>query len=189
LHWHRGLIHGDIKPANVVLSKETRKLTLIDYGSAWAIEETVERSEGDGKSAQYCAPELLRSESFVTPRADYFSLCAVCYEMLTLQVPYDGLGGRAGLPEYRRQAESTLVPPSELSPEARRLARSHWRRIDRLICRGLALDADDRFAQKEEWLDAWNETNSHLQQRRKPNVFERWIETSIRWLFAHRSQS
>lgn len=189
LHRHRNMIHADVKPANLIISNDTRRLTLIDYGSAWAVEGTSRRSEGDGKSSQYSAPELLRGESFVNFRADYFSLCAVCYELLTLEVPYDGLGGNAGLPQYRLQSESTLIPPSQLSPEASRLAQSHWRRIDNLICRGLALDADDRFPQKREWLDAWDETNGHLRRKDEPGVFQRWLFGAIDWLDGRKSRT
>lgn len=185
----RGMVHADIKPANLIISTDTRKLTLIDYGSAWAVERTSRRSEGDGKSSQYSAPEVLQGEPFVNFRADYFSLCAVCYEMLTSQIPYEGLGGNAGLLQYRKQAESTLIPPSQLSPDAERLAKSHWQRIDELICCGLALDANDRFAGKESWLDAWDEANAELRRKRKPSAIERVVFATLDWLDGRSTRS
>ncbi len=182
LHRHKGIIHADVKPGNLILTPNPTRLALIDYGSAWRVVQTTQRGDGDGATGPYAAPEVLRRDNYVSSRADYFSLCAVCYEMLTATIPYDGLGGNAGLPEHRDEMESTLVPPSELSPDARRLAKAHWQRIDRLVCRGLALDADNRQSTADEWLNEWNETHSQIQQ--KPR---RGFLRVIDWLDGERS--
>lgn len=115
-HLHRrcNVVHADIKPANIIVSSKTRRLTLIDFGSAWGIEHTAHRREGDGRSDQYAAPEILANQRAVDFRADYFSLGVVCYELLTLQVPYDGLGGRAGSVSSGAERDSLYVPPSTL---------------------------------------------------------------------------
>ena len=49
-------------------------------------------------------------------------MAAVCYETLTLQPPFDGLGGRAGLPPYVSERDSLYVPPSHLSREKDKVA-------------------------------------------------------------------
>jgi serine/threonine protein kinase len=43
LHRRKGIIHGDIKPSNLILTNRTR-LVLIDYGSAWTVERTTSRT-------------------------------------------------------------------------------------------------------------------------------------------------
>ncbi|MFM9965748.1 MAG: protein kinase domain-containing protein [Planctomycetaceae bacterium] len=141
-------------------------MTLIDFGSAWGIEHTVRRHQGDGKSDQYAAPEIIADYKTVDFRADYFSLAAVCYELLTLQVPYDGLGGRAGSAQYRSEPDSLYVPPSSICREASRLDRSIWQAIDALLGRALQLDPQHRFASGPEWLTAWDSVNDLI--RRPP---------------------
>ena len=189
LHRHRGIIHADVKPGNLILTPNPTRLALIDYGSAWRVVRTTQRGVGDGVTGAYAAPEVLRRDDYVSSRADYFSLCVVGYEMLTGTIPYDGLGGNAGLPEHRDEMESTLVPPSELSPDAGRIARAHWKRIDKLICRGLALDADNRHSTADEWLNEWNEAHSQLQQKPRRGWISRGFLRVIDWLDGERSGS
>ena len=102
LHRNKQIIHGDIKPANLILTNRT-SLVLIDYGNAWTIERTSRREEGDGVSGVYSAPEFLRGEPCVDLRADCFSLGVVLYEILTEQIPYDGHGGKVGMLARPRQ--------------------------------------------------------------------------------------
>ena len=189
LHRHRGIIHADVKPANLILTPNPTRLALIDYGSAWQVVRTKQRGVGDGITGSYAAPEVLRRDDYVSSRADYFSLCAVCYEMLTGTIPYDGLGGSAGLPQHRDEMESALVPPSELSPDSGRIAKSHWQRIDQLICRGLTLDADNRHRTADEWLNEWNENHSQFQQKPQRGWISRGFLRVIDWLDGERSGS
>src|SRR5580658_6817082 len=81
---HRaGLLHGDIKPANVIVSREGRA-TLVDLGLAapWREGGTVPQ----GLTPRYAAPELFEGEA-LTVRAEVYALGA------TLA---DGLGRRGG---------------------------------------------------------------------------------------------
>ncbi|MCE9590261.1 MAG: protein kinase [Planctomycetes bacterium] len=43
----RNIVHGDIKPENLVIRGDPNQLTPIDYGSAWIVEATARRNEGD----------------------------------------------------------------------------------------------------------------------------------------------
>ena len=158
LHRHCGLVHAGIKPANIILSNASRKLVLIDYGSAWGVERTTSRHPGDGLSDTYSAPEILTNTVGVNFRADYFSLAVVCYEGLTLQIPYDGLGGRAGLPQYANQRDSLYLPPSELSREKEKLVRTIWQAIDQLLTHSLQLNPNNRPSAGPEWLAEWDST-------------------------------
>ena len=182
VHRHRNIIHGDIKPANLLIAARSRKLVLIDYGSAWGVERSTTRTEGDGTSSSYAAPERLHGDD-ANFRSDHFSLAAVCYEMLTLEVPYNGLGGKAGLAQFASGAD--WMPPSEIGVDAQRIARSHWRRIDELLGRALSLDPDQRFPNEGDWLNAWDALHSGLRQTgRNPGLFGHgwlklmeWVDT------------
>ena len=95
LHHRKNIIHGDVKPANLILTKRT-SLVLIDYGSAWPGERTTQRGGGDGFSPAYAAPELVRGNAAVDWRADQFSVGVILYELLTGKLPFGGLGGSVG---------------------------------------------------------------------------------------------
>lgn len=182
-HLHRrcNLVHADIKPANIILSPNTRRLALIDFGSAWGIEHTANRKPGDGKSDQYAAPEILFNFQSVDFRADYFSLAAVCYELLTLQVPYDGLGGRAGSTQCRTEADSLYVPPSTISREAARLDRTIWQAIDALLQRALKIEPDDRFDGGPEWLAAWDSLQELIRRPQQRGLVSRLVLGFVDW--------
>lgn len=181
LHHHCKVTHADIKPANIILSSKTRRLTLIDFGSAWGIERTSQRQSGDGKSDQYAAPEILFDSRTVDFRADYFSLAVVCYELLTLQIPYDGLGGRAGSPQCRSETDSLYVPPSTISREASQLDRSIWQAIDALLGQALQVEPQRRFASGPEWLAAWDSLNDLIRRPPQHNPFDRLFLRVVDW--------
>ena len=72
----RGLVHGDLKPTNVMFDSETLRPMLIDYGSA-AYDDGM---PVDG-TAIYAAPEQLNGKA-VTPQSDIFSLGSTLYELV-----------------------------------------------------------------------------------------------------------
>lgn len=182
IHRHCRLVHGDIKSANIIVSNASRKLVLIDYGSAWGIERTTTRHPGDGSSEVYCAPEVLLNKVGVDFRADYFSLAVVCYEVLTLQIPYDGLGGRAGLPQYANQRDSLYLPPSQLSREKDKLDRPIWQDIDTLLTRLLHIDPDRRPGSGSEWLTGWDAVLEVIRRPPKPTAIDRLFQILGDWL-------
>ena len=80
---HReGIVHGDLKPANVVL-KRSGNAKLIDIGSAIDLRGAAPRRMW---SPAYAAPEVLQG-SENTPRSDLASLGYVLVEMLAGQSP------------------------------------------------------------------------------------------------------
>jgi serine/threonine protein kinase len=89
-----GVLHRDVKPANVMLHRESdarMHLKLIDFGIARGPDEGP-RLTVSGQilgTPHYMAPEQLRGE-MLDVRADLYAACAVLYEALTRQPPFDG---------------------------------------------------------------------------------------------------
>ncbi len=78
IHNH-DIIHGDLKPANVLIDSNGN-YRLGDFGLSFVLDQ-----EGQGRvsgSAQFIAPEVLRQEP-MTPRSDIYSLGLLFYEMIS----------------------------------------------------------------------------------------------------------
>lgn len=91
-HAHeRGVLHRDVKPSNVMLTRDGR-VQLLDFGLALA--EGSARLTGTGAmigSPAYMAPEQLRGDvRRIDARTDVYALGVTWYELLTLRMPYQG---------------------------------------------------------------------------------------------------
>jgi len=82
---HRaGLVHGDVKPANMLRGSDGR-VRITDFGLARAQREPTARRSG---TPAYMAPEQLAGEP-ADARADQYSFCIALYQALTGQHPTD----------------------------------------------------------------------------------------------------
>jgi tetratricopeptide (TPR) repeat protein len=137
-----GILHGDVKPANLLLGRDGR-VRLADFGLAqpWRTPEAASITDdalqtGSGTSPvagtpRYMAPEQ-RVGGRIGPWSDQFSLCLSLAEALTGRHPYDDVDpGRA-------QASRAAVP------------RSVWRVVER----GLAADVNARWPDMRALADA-----------------------------------
>ena len=84
----KGLIHRDIKPHNILLTRDgTAKVT--DFGIARAANSVTITYSGDMVgSVHYVSPEQARGEP-VNNTTDIYSLGCVLYELVTGRVPFD----------------------------------------------------------------------------------------------------
>jgi serine/threonine protein kinase len=184
-HYHRRaqVVHGDVSPANIIVTSGTKNLVLVDFGSAWPVEQSATKEMGDGISPPYAAPERMARHALEDFRADQFSLSVIAYEMLTLEIPFDGAGGRAGLPALARCLSESFVPPSRLVAAADRLPEQALTLLDELFGVSLSLHPDGRFATRSEWLGAWDRLHRALQKGDRISGFEHrvmgWLESLI----------
>ncbi|MFU0826657.1 MAG: non-specific serine/threonine protein kinase [Lachnoclostridium sp.] len=81
------IIHRDIKPQNIIISKEG-KVKVTDFGIAKAINSNTITSNAMG-SVHYLSPEQARG-GYSDEKSDIYSLGVTLYEMLSGQVPFAG---------------------------------------------------------------------------------------------------
>lgn len=95
---HHGILHGDLKPANVVWPTQESNAPprLIDFGASkiLGIDRLTATGEVSGTPA-YMAPELITGKSEVDQRIDVYGLGVLLYEALSAVPPFrDGHVGR-----------------------------------------------------------------------------------------------
>jgi DNA-binding SARP family transcriptional activator len=89
-HAHQqGVIHRDIRPANVMVTPQGR-VKVLDFGLARILDQASLTGSGELKGTPlYTAPELIRGEK-ADERADLYSLGVVLYELVAGQPPFRG---------------------------------------------------------------------------------------------------
>jgi len=85
--------------------------------------------------------------------SDQFSVSVLLFELLTMQLPYGGLGGKAGRPEILTRTADIVVTPSQISSSCKQLPRSLRGRLNALVLHGLALKPDYRHPNHTTWLN------------------------------------
>lgn len=106
----KGIIHRDIKPQNIMISKEG-KVKVTDFGIAHAVTSNTVSADLMG-SVHYSSPEQARN-GFVTYSSDIYSLGIVMYEMCTGRVPFDG---ETTVAIAIQHLQSEMQPPSMYAP-------------------------------------------------------------------------
>jgi WD40 repeat protein len=110
----RGLIHRDVKPANVLLEHGTGRVKLTDFGLARAAEDVrLTRSGMVAGTPLYMSPEQARGEE-VDHRGDLFSLGVLLYELCTGQTPFEA---NTPLAVMKKLTEERHTPIRELRPD------------------------------------------------------------------------
>lgn len=116
-HAHdRGLIHRDVKPKNIMITREG-VVKLADMGLARAMSD-VEAAEAEAGRAfgtpYYISPEQIRGEKDIGPPADIYSLGVTLYHMVTGSVPFEGKNPSSVM---HKHLKSELVPPDHVNPK------------------------------------------------------------------------
>ncbi len=143
----RGLIHRDVKPANILLQRPEggadEHIYLTDFGIAKSASFDVglTKSGVSVGTLGYMAPEQLEGHA-VSAQTDVYGLAATLYECLTGRVPY-----RRELAEGLHPTADALEPVSVLRPDLPST-------LDAVLRRGLAKDPDARYATCNEFLRA-----------------------------------
>ena len=150
----QGLVHRDVKPANILLEDDVGRVLLTDFGLARMIDDaTMTRSGVIAGTPQYMSPEQAHGAP-VDARTDLFSLGGVLYAMA------------AGHPPFR--AETTMGVLRRICEEPPRPIRDvnsdvpDW--LAHLIDNLLAKDPRQRYQSAGEVAELLGQCLAHLQQ-------------------------
>ncbi|MEZ3486107.1 MAG: Stk1 family PASTA domain-containing Ser/Thr kinase [Lachnospiraceae bacterium] len=105
------IIHRDIKPQNIIISKEG-KVKVTDFGIAKATTSNTVSSNAMG-SVHYTSPEQARG-GFSDQRSDIYSIGITLFEMVTGQVPFDG---DSTVSVAIKHLQEEITPPSDIVPD------------------------------------------------------------------------
>lgn len=103
-----GIIHRDIKPQNIIISKDG-KVKVTDFGIAKAVTSNTISTNAMG-SVHYTSPEQARG-GFSDQKSDIYSIGITLYEMVTGQVPFDG---DSTVSVAIKHLQEEITAPSEL---------------------------------------------------------------------------
>jgi serine/threonine-protein kinase len=146
----QGLVHRDIKPTNILLSRSSGKLQakLADFGLAKNYEDAgFSEMTQDGEirgSPAYLSPEQIANARYAKPPCDLYSLGVSMYQMFSGRLPYEVPRGGSIL---RAILEDPPVPLAERCPELPA-------ELTALVHRALSKVPEERFASAAEMYDA-----------------------------------
>jgi eukaryotic-like serine/threonine-protein kinase len=126
-----GIVHRDVKPENIILSKTGAKVA--DFGIARIPDSTLTHQGGLMGTPAYSAPETFRTGTF-SPASDQFSLAASVYE---------ALAGRRAFPGDDAVAVAAKIAHERPAPVADELGLPPA--VDAALGRGMAADPESRF--------------------------------------------
>jgi hypothetical protein len=131
----QGLIHRDVKPANLLLEDGLAKVKITDFGLARTADDVGLTRDGVvAGTPEYMAPEQARGEA-IDHRADLFSLGCVLYALCTGVPPFRG---RSAVAVLRRVSDEEPAAIRSMNP-----AVPAW--LEAMVTRLLAKDPAARF--------------------------------------------
>jgi serine/threonine-protein kinase len=136
----QGLLHRDVKPANIMLAnvddEEDRRILLTDFGIARTVDNVsgLTTTNVTVGTVAYSAPEQLMGED-IDGRADQYSLAATAYHLL------------AGAPLFQHSNPAVVITRHlNTAPPALADIRPELATLDPIVAAGLAKRPEDRFS-------------------------------------------
>lgn len=127
-----GVIHRDVKPSNIMVTKEGQAI-LTDFGLALSVPEgTIGNTFG---SVHYIAPEQAVSSARAVPQSDLYALGVVLYQMLTGRVPFD----------EESAMSIALMHLNDPPPPMRQYNPAISAEVEAVVLKALEKEPDDRY--------------------------------------------
>ncbi|MBI4951289.1 MAG: response regulator [Myxococcales bacterium] len=156
-----GIVHRDVKPANIAIEEDTGRPVLLDFGVA-APRDPSQAATLFAGSPSYMAPERCSPAEGVdgyTLQSDIYALGCMAFEVLTGRPPFEG---DTVVEVLRQHIESPPPRVSSLRPE---LAA-----FDEVLVRALAKDPAARFQTCAEMAEVLREAERRHDERRERGV-------------------
>jgi hypothetical protein len=134
----RGIIHRDVKPANILFTSEGQAV-LSDFGLAFMIEGPRQTITGFVGTPEYMSPEQGQGLA-VDGRTDVYSLGVVLYEMLTSRVPFTA---KTPVAIVMKHISEPLPPPRSVNPDIPQ-------DVEQVLLKAMAKDPRDRYSRPGE---------------------------------------
>jgi len=166
----KGVIHGDVKPANILITEDDR-IKLTDFGMARLASRDSKDTPLLGSPAYWCPEQIVGKPQ--DARSDIFSLGVVMYEMVTGHRPFDA-DSLQGI--CSRILSSTPLPPSHANPSVPAA-------FNELIASCLAKDPSQRCASAEtlaERLHPLSRRNAPSQTEAQPSSLRNRVGQLLR---------
>ena len=166
----KGVIHGDVKPANILITEDDR-IKLTDFGMARLASRDSKDTPLLGSPAYWCPEQIVGKPQ--DARSDIFSLGVVMYEMVTGHRPFDA-DSLQGI--CSRILSSTPLPPSHANPSVPAA-------FNELIASCLAKDPSQRCASAEtlaERLHPLSRRNAPSQTQAQPSSLRNRVGQLLR---------
>jgi WD40 repeat protein len=152
-HAH-GLIHRDVKPANILLEDDMERVKLTDFGLARTMDDVrITQSAVLAGTPQYMAPEQARGE-LLDARADLFSLGCVLYAMCVGRPPFRAAAPLAVMKQVCEEKPRSIREQNPNIPK--------W--LEAIVMKLLEKDPAARFQSAAEVSDLLGRCLAHVQQ-------------------------
>jgi hypothetical protein len=141
----RGLIHRDVKPANILIQRADgvadEHVYLTDFGIAKSVSDDIglTKSGVSVGTLGYMAPEQIEGKS-VSAQTDVYALAATLYECLTGRVP------------FRRELSEGVRPTADDLESVSALRADLPPTLDAVLRKALARDPDERYTTCNEFM-------------------------------------
>jgi eukaryotic-like serine/threonine-protein kinase len=150
----QGLVHRDVKPANILLETNVDRVLLTDFGLARAVDDaTLTRTGIIAGTPQYMSPEQANGDA-VDHSSDLFSLGGVLYAMCTARPPFRAETTFGVLRRIREAAPRSI---REINPDI-----PEW--LERIVMKLLDKDTAARFRTAAEAATLLEQCLAHVQQ-------------------------
>jgi tRNA A-37 threonylcarbamoyl transferase component Bud32 len=150
---HYPLFHLDIKPNNLIISPDSKRVSLFDFNmSNWVTRSLRARRDTPMGTLAYIAPEILDESDMFSLKTEVYSLAVTAYNLLTGQIPFvgpelDDIHMQISTGKHSHLNECTsLKLPLELA---------NINNLNAVINKGMNINPDERYNTAQEFADAF----------------------------------